>query len=44
MQQALAALRPGATTARPPELTFEALQAAVGFPEYWAAEQQYKVD
>lgn len=44
MQQALAALQPGATSPRPPELTFEQLQAAVGFPAYWAAEQQYKVD
>jgi 2-methylisocitrate lyase-like PEP mutase family enzyme len=44
MQQALAALRAGDTTARPPELTFEALQSVVGFPDYWAAEQRYKVD
>jgi 2-methylisocitrate lyase-like PEP mutase family enzyme len=44
MTQALAALAPNATTARPPELTFEGLQATVGFPAYWAAETQYKVD
>jgi 2-methylisocitrate lyase-like PEP mutase family enzyme len=44
MQQALAALQPGASAPRPPELTFEALQATVGFPAYWDAEQQYKVD
>ena len=44
MQQALAALRPGSPAARPRELTFEALQAAVGFPDYWDAEQRYKVD
>ena len=44
MTQALAALEPGSSSARPPELTFEALQAAVGFPGYWAAEEQYKVD
>jgi 2-methylisocitrate lyase-like PEP mutase family enzyme len=44
MNQALAALRRGATVTRPPELTFEALQAAVGFPAYWDAELRYKVD
>jgi len=44
MNQALAALRRGSTTARPPELTFEGLQAAVGFPAYWDAETRYKVD
>ena len=44
MTQALAALAPGATTARPPELTFEQLQTTVGFPAYWAAETEYKVD
>src|SRR3990172_9588276 len=44
LTQALAALQPGGTATRPPELTFEALQAAVGFPAYWDAEQQYRVD
>ncbi len=44
MSQALEALAPASSTARPPELTFEALQAVVGFPDYWAAEQQYKAD
>jgi 2-methylisocitrate lyase-like PEP mutase family enzyme len=44
MNQALSALRRGATATRPPELTFEALQAAVGFPAYWDAELRYKVD
>jgi 2-methylisocitrate lyase-like PEP mutase family enzyme len=44
MTQALGALRQGNLAARPPELTFEALQAAVGFPPYWAAETRYKVD
>jgi 2-methylisocitrate lyase-like PEP mutase family enzyme len=44
MNQALAALRRDAPTARPPELTFEQLQAVVGFPAYWADEMRYKVD
>ena len=44
MNQALAALREGNLAARPPELTFEALQAAVGFPPYWEAETHYKAD
>ena len=44
MNQALAALRRGSTSPRPPELTFEQLQTAVGFPPYWDAEQRYKVD
>ena len=44
MNRALAALRRGSPAARPPELTFEELQAAVGFPPYWEAEQRYKVD
>jgi 2-methylisocitrate lyase-like PEP mutase family enzyme len=44
MTQALAALRRGSTATRPAELTFEQLQAAVGFPAYWDAEQRYKVD
>ena len=44
MQQALQALERDATTPRPPELTFERLQATVGFPAYWDAELRYKVD
>jgi 2-methylisocitrate lyase-like PEP mutase family enzyme len=44
MNQALAALKRGATVARPPELTFTELQSAVGFPAYWAAEERYEVD
>jgi 2-methylisocitrate lyase-like PEP mutase family enzyme len=44
MRQALAALRRGSDAPRPPELTFEQLQQAVGFPAYWAAELRYKVD
>ena len=44
MNQSLAALRRDAATARPPELTFEGLQAIVGFPAYWADEMRYKVD
>jgi len=44
MNQALSALRRGSTEPRPPELTFPQLQAAVGFPPYWDAEQRYKVD
>jgi 2-methylisocitrate lyase-like PEP mutase family enzyme len=42
MNQALAALRPNADTPRPTELTFDELQATVGFPEYWEAEIRYK--
>ena len=34
----------GLLSARPPELTFEELQATVGFPSYWDAELRYKVD
>jgi 2-methylisocitrate lyase-like PEP mutase family enzyme len=44
MTRALAALASDASIARPPELTFEGLQAAVGFPAYWDAEVQYKID
>ena len=44
MNQALGALRRGDTAGRPPDLTFEALQAVVGFPPYWDAEMRYKVD
>jgi 2-methylisocitrate lyase-like PEP mutase family enzyme len=43
MNQALAALRRDARTPRPPELTFEQLQAVVGFPAYWVDEMRYKV-
>jgi len=44
MGQAVAALRRGSTEPRPPEPTFEELQAAVGFPAYWDAERRFKVD
>ncbi len=44
MNQALDALRSGDLAGRPPELTFEGLQSAVGFPAYWDAELRYKVD
>jgi len=41
MQTALAAMTPGSGVARPPEISFSELQAVVGFPEYWAAEERY---
>jgi 2-methylisocitrate lyase-like PEP mutase family enzyme len=44
MQQMLEALKPGAATAHPTDLTFEQLQAAVGFPAYWEAEERYRID
>jgi 2-methylisocitrate lyase-like PEP mutase family enzyme len=46
MQQVLDALRPEAQRAgpRPTALTFEQLQAAVGFPQYWDAEERYRID
>ena len=44
MNQALTALGQGTRDERPPELTFEQLQATVGFPPYWDAEMRYKVD
>ena len=44
MNQALAALRTETGQPARPELTFERLQAAVGFPAYWDAELRYKVD
>lgn len=42
MQTALSALKNGNTP--PPVLDFAELTAAVGFPEYYAAEQRYKID
>lgn len=42
MQQAIAALAPGATTPMPPMPSFDDLQSIVGFPEYWATEDRYK--
>ena len=47
MQRTLEALRPEAQStgsARRPDLTFEHLQAAVGFPAYWDAEERYRID
>ena len=44
MQRTLDALRPGARAARTADLTFEQLQAAVGFPAYWDAEERYRID
>jgi 2-methylisocitrate lyase-like PEP mutase family enzyme len=47
MQRTLEALRPEAqraASARRPDLTFEQLQAAVGFPAYWDAEERYRID
>jgi 2-methylisocitrate lyase-like PEP mutase family enzyme len=47
MQQTLDALRPDAQAAGTPrrtDLTFEQLQAAVGFPAYWDAEERYRID
>jgi len=44
MQTALAALKPGATTALPPSISFTELQSVVGFPDYWRREERYKAD
>ena len=44
MQRTLDALRPDAGAARTTDLTFEQLQAAVGFPAYWDAEERYRTD
>jgi 2-methylisocitrate lyase-like PEP mutase family enzyme len=44
MQTALAALKPGATTALPPSISFTELQSVVGFPDYWKREERYKAD
>ncbi|MBL8669391.1 MAG: isocitrate lyase/PEP mutase family protein [Alphaproteobacteria bacterium] len=41
MQQALAALQPGAATALPPLASFDEIKRVVGFPEYWAAEMRF---
>jgi 2-methylisocitrate lyase-like PEP mutase family enzyme len=43
MQNALAALRPGSTTAKPPAISFTDLQAVVGFSDYWSRETRYQV-
>jgi 2-methylisocitrate lyase-like PEP mutase family enzyme len=42
MQATLAALRPGATTAPPPSISFTELQGVVGFPDYWDRELRYQ--
>lgn len=42
MQASLTALKNGSTP--PPVLDFAQLTAAVGFPDYYAAEQRYKID
>ena len=42
MQQAIAALAPGAATPLPPMPRFDDLQSIVGFPAYWATEERYK--
>jgi 2-methylisocitrate lyase-like PEP mutase family enzyme len=43
MQNALAALRPGSTTAQPPAISFTDLQGVVGFSDYWSRETRYQV-
>ena len=43
MQQAIAALAPGATVELPPMPSFGELQAVVGFPAYWAIEDKFKI-
>lgn len=42
MQQAIAALAPGAATALPAMPSFSELQRIVGFPAYWATEERFK--
>jgi 2-methylisocitrate lyase-like PEP mutase family enzyme len=42
MQEALTALQPGQAAPFPAMPSFEALQAIVGFPEYWAGEARFK--
>jgi len=42
MQATLAALRPGATTALPPGISFTDLQKLVGFTDYWERETRYQ--
>jgi 2-methylisocitrate lyase-like PEP mutase family enzyme len=43
MQDALAALRPGASAAPPAGVSFQDLQQIVGFPDYWKRETRYGV-
>jgi 2-methylisocitrate lyase-like PEP mutase family enzyme len=42
MQQAIAALAPGAATPLPAMPSFIELQSIVGFPAYWATEERFK--
>jgi 2-methylisocitrate lyase-like PEP mutase family enzyme len=42
MQASLTALRPGATAAPPPSVSFTELQRLVGFPDYWEREDRYR--
>ena len=42
MQEALTALQPGQAAPFPAMPSFEALQAIVGFPEYWDGERRFK--
>jgi 2-methylisocitrate lyase-like PEP mutase family enzyme len=41
MQQAIAALQPDTNAPQPPQVTFEELKKAVGFPDYYAREERY---
>lgn len=43
MRQAIAALAPGAATPLPSMPSFTELQSIVGFPEYWATEERFKL-
>jgi 2-methylisocitrate lyase-like PEP mutase family enzyme len=43
MQATLTALRPGAGAPLPPSISFNELQALVGFPDYWERETRYQV-
>ena len=42
MQATLAALQPGSKAAAPPAVSFNDLQAVVGFPDYWNREAKYQ--
>lgn len=44
MEHALAALKPAAPGPMPPTATFDEIKAAVGFPEYWAAERRFAAE
>lgn len=44
MQDALAALAPGAEQAMPPQVSFDELKRLVGFPAYYELEQRYRSD